>query len=170
MISPQKDNVIAAYASYFTYRVAQLSAKLNVQASRLLRESCDLSPVQWRLLALIHVSAPVNSSTLVRSIAMDAGQFSRNLKILINDGFIKSRVDSSDHRRQVLSLTSNGFKRYKLAAPIMKKRRDDLMKGVSKADREAFFRVLDHLDARLSDAESMTRKKTQCASNRDAAV
>lgn len=166
----QKNDVIVAYAGYFTYRVAQLSAKLNVQASRLLRESCDLSPVQWRLLALIYVSAPVNSATLVRSIAMDAGQFSRNLKSLINNGLIKSRVDNSDHRRQVLSLTRKGIARYKLAAPIMKKRRDELMQGVSKADLDAFFRVLDHLDTKLSDTETITRQKSQCASNRGAAV
>ena len=163
MISPQENDGITSYASYITYRIAQLSAKLNVQASRLLREGCDLSPVQWRLLALIHVSAPVNSSTLIKSIAMDAGQFSRSLKILINGGFIKSRVDSRDHRRQVLSLTSKGIQRYKLAAPIMKKRRDDLMKGVSKSDREAFFRVLDHLDGELSDTETAPREKAQCA-------
>lgn len=168
MNSPRKNDVIAAYGNYFTYRVAQLSAKLNVQASRLLRDSCDLSPVQWRLLALIQVSAPVNSATLVRSIAMDAGQFSRNLKLLINDGLIKSKVDSSDHRRQVLSLSKKGLARYKLAAPIMKKRRDQLMQGVSKSDREAFFRVLDHLDTKLSDTETITRKKSQCANNRGA--
>lgn len=170
MLSPKKNDVISAYAEYFTYRVAQLSARLNVQASRLLRDSCDLSPVQWRLLALIHVSAPVNSATLVRSIAMDAGQFSRSLKSLINDGLIKSRVDTTDHRRQVLSLTSKGIKRYKLAAPIMKKRRDALMHGVSKADRDAFFRVLDHLDSKLSDSEPLKKQKSQRATNKGVAA
>jgi len=163
-------DVIADYAGYVTYRVAQLSAKLNGQAARLLRKDCNLNLVQWRLLALIYVSAPVNSATLVKSIAMDAGQFSRNLKTLISDGLIKSRVDSSDHRRQVLSLTSKGIKRYKLAAPIMKKRRDGLMQGVSKADRDAFFRVLDHLDTRLSDAEIVKTQTTQRASKRDAVI
>lgn len=143
---------ISDYPSFVTYRVSQLSAKLNVQATRLLRDKCGLSPVHWRLLALIHASqAPVNSATLVKSIAMDAGQFSRNLKIMINEGMIKSKNDTNDNRRQVLSLTSRGLACFELVAPVMKERREALMAGVSKADSDAFFRVLDHLDAKASE-------------------
>jgi len=90
---------------------------------------------------------------LVKSIAMDAGQFSRNLKIMINEGMIKSRNDTNDNRRQVLSLTSKGLTCYEMAAPMMKARREALMAGVSKKDREAFFRVLDHLDEKSSEPE-----------------
>ncbi len=152
--TPVKTDEISDYAQYVTYRISQLSAKMNVQATRLLRESCNLSPVHWRLLALIQVSAPVTSTTLVKSIAMDAGQFSRNLKILIRDGLIKSKVDSDDNRRQVLSLTRKGQARYELAAPIMKSRREALMSGIAKSDTDAFFRVLDQLDQRLATSET----------------
>lgn len=168
--TPVKTNGISEYSRYVTYRVSQLSAKMNVQATRLLREHCDLSPVHWRLLALIYVSAPVTSATLVKSIAMDAGQFSRNLKTLINEGMIKSRVDSDDNRRQVLSLTRKGLARYQKAAPIMTARRDALMVGISDSDRETFFRVLDQLDRNLSvGGDAMNQTKNDRTSDHEAA-
>jgi len=158
--APTNKSDIAAYAQYVTYRISQLSAKMNVQASRLLRDNCNLSPVHWRLLALVHASQPVTSSALVKSIAMDAGQFSRNLKLLIKDGLIRSRVDSNDHRRQVLSLTKKGLARFEMAAPIMKARRDALMRGISKTDRDAFFRVLDQLDKNVAENISLPETLT----------
>jgi len=148
--APVKTDQISTYTEYVTYRICQLSAKLNVQATRLLRD-CGLSVVHWRMLAVIHYSAPVTSATLVKAIAMDAGQFSRNLKSLINEGLIKSRVDKDDNRRQLLTLTSEGVARYNLAVPVMKNRRETLMSEVSNADKEAFFRVLDQLDKKLSE-------------------
>lgn len=153
MATTGKPEDISDYARFVTYRVSQLNSKMSGQATRLLREHCGLSQVQWRLLTLINVSSPVTSAALVKSIAMDAGQFSRTLKALIHDDMVKSKVDENDQRRQVLSLTKKGLSRYKLAAPLMKERRDALMDGVSKADREAFFRVLDQLENNLVERE-----------------
>ena len=153
MATPGKPEDISDYAGFVTYRVSQLNAKMSGQATRLLREHGGLSQVQWRLLALINVSSPVTSAALVKSIAMDAGQFSRTLKALIHNDMVKSKVDENDQRRQVLSLTKKGLLRYKLAAPLMKERREALMHGVSKADREAFFRVLDQLENNLVEQE-----------------
>jgi len=100
---------------------------------------------------------------------MDAGQFSRNLKTLIQEGMIKSQIDSEDNRRQVLSLTQKGLARYEKAEPIMTARREALMVGVSDADREAFFRVLDKLDRNLSDGDAMSQTKNSGTSVHQAA-
>lgn len=149
-----KKNGLEVYAGFFTYRIAHLSAKLNAHASRLLRDEPISGVVHWRILALVHLSEPVNSASLVKAVTMDAGQFSRNLKQMVKAGLIDSRTDSKDNRRQILSLSPKGRTRYERIAPIMKKRRDEMIKGVSKEDREAFFRVLDHLDRRLGEQES----------------
>ena len=142
---------VQEYSRFITYRLSQLNAKLNSEASRLLRQHCGLSIVQWRILALVTASAPITSASLVKAVAMDAGLFSRNLKSLINDGLILSHTDPNDNRQQVLRLSKRGITQFKRAQPVMKERRDRLTRGVSEKDLAAFFRVLDSIDGNLSE-------------------
>jgi DNA-binding MarR family transcriptional regulator len=145
-VSTVKSNEVTAYSRFITYRLSQTNAKLSAQAARLLREHSDLSVVQWRILALISAAAPITSSKLVKAVAMDAGLFSRNLKSLISDGLVLSRIDQSDHRQQVLSLSKIGIKRFNYAAPLMQERRDKLTQNISSKDLNVFFSVLDKLE------------------------
>jgi len=51
--------------------------------------------------------------------------------------------------------------RFELAAPIMKAKREALMQGISKSDRDAFFRVLDELDNNIAQSVSETENKPE---------
>ena len=133
-----------------TYRLSQLNAKLTAQATRLLRKHAGMSVVQWRMLALIHASAPITSSVLVKAVAMDAGLFSRNLKSLISDGLVLSRINNNDHRQQVLRLSKRGTDQYERAAPLMQERRKDLTKNISAKDLNTFFSVLGQIEINAS--------------------
>lgn len=142
------------YANFVTYRLSQINAKLTRQATLHLRTHCDLSIVQWRILALVSASAPITSAALVKAVAMDAGLFSRNLKSLIADGLILSRTDPNDNRQQVLRLSKRGHNQYKRAYPFMKERRDNLTKGISEEDLDSFFRVLESIEKNMSSSKS----------------
>lgn len=140
------------YAHYVTYRVSQLNSRMKAHATLVLREH-SLSIVQWRLIALIAGSkGPVTSTTLVNLIDMDPGQFSRNLKALIEEGLIISHKDKADNRQHTLRLSAAGRAKFNKAEPIMKKRRESLMSGISAADKVAFYRALDQLEENLKSA------------------
>lgn len=141
---------IAEYSQFVTYRLSQINAKLSTEASRLLRKHCGLSVVQWRILALVTASAPITSAALVKSVAMDAGLFSRNLKSLINEGLILTHTDPSDNRQQVLRISKRGLTQYKRARPYMQERRERLTQGVSAKDLDTFFRVLNTIESNIS--------------------
>ena len=134
------------YSRFVTYRIAHLSAKLNRQASLVLKKNSGLNVVQWRILALVHLSGPVCSATLVKSIGMDAGLFSRNLKSMIELKLISASTDQTDNRKQVLKLTKAGFRLYAQASPAMEKRRQQLTRGMTRAEKDTLFRLLDILD------------------------
>ena len=106
--------------------------------------------MQWRILALVAASAPITSAALVKSVAMDAGLFSRNLKSLISDGLILTHTDRNDHRQQVLRLSKRGLTHYKRARPYMKERRERLTDGVSAKDLDIFYKVLNKLESNIS--------------------
>ncbi len=138
------------YSRFVTYRIAQLSAKLNKQASQVLKTHGGLNVVQWRILALVSMSGPVYSATLVKSIGMDAGLFSRNLKSMIELKLIKATVDIDDNRKQLLTLTKRGQKQYAQAKPAMDTRRQNLTRGMSTEDKDTLFRLLSVLDHNAS--------------------
>lgn len=141
------------YAGYITYRISQLNARMIAQGRQILREQCDLGVVQWRIMRLVASSAnPVTSTFITQSIAMDPGQFSRNLKALIDQGLIESKQDKTDNRKQMLKLTKRGRERYNKAAPVMKERREAIMRGISDADARVFFRALETIENNLKNS------------------
>ena len=83
---------LQAYRQFATYRVSQLAARMNSHAAKTLKQEGDLGLVQWRILTLLQVAAPITSAALIKLIAMDAGLFSRNLKAMVADGLIDSRA------------------------------------------------------------------------------
>jgi len=151
---PTSKNQADEYAHYVTYRISQLDSRMKSQATQLLRENCDLSIVQWRLIALVAGSKGLVTATrLANSIDMDPGQFSRTLKALIEEGLIIRSNDETDNRRQELRLSASGRSRFNKAEPIMKERRESLMKGISSADQAAFNRVLDQIENNVKSAK-----------------
>ncbi len=142
-------DALSAYQNFLTYRINQLSARLNAQAARLLRDNCDLGLIQWRILFLVNACGPVHSAKLVKAIAMDAGLFSRNLKSMIADGLIHSQLHKDDHRQQLLTLTKKGKAAYERAAPFMRRRRENLTKGLSISEQECLLRLMNRIDINL---------------------
>lgn len=141
---------LQAYRQFATYRVSQLAARMNSHAAKTLKQGGDLGLVQWRILTLLQVAAPITSAALIKLIAMDAGLFSRNLKAMVADGLIDSRPDVTDQRQQILTLTPHGRAEYNRCLPAMQARRTMLMEGISAADKEIFFRTLDKIESNLA--------------------
>lgn len=131
--------------------MSQLSARLNAHAVRLLRKHGGLSLVQWRILYLLDVFGTASTTRLATFSGMDTGLISRNLRILIDAGFVKSRLEPGDLRRSNLRATKAGRKVFEKAAPHMQARREALWNGISDADKRAFLKVFDQLDKNVAE-------------------
>ena len=131
---------------FVTYRLSQLQSKLNTQGTHVLRKHCGLSLVQWRIIAILKLSAPTNSAALVRSVGMDAGLLSRNLKTLIRDGLVCAQTNPDDQRQQIVSLTTKGEQLYRDTFPVVRRRQQLLLENISRRDLTIFYQVLDQLD------------------------
>ena len=131
---------------FLTYRMARVQAKLNAQASRLLREVAGLSLSQWRILSLIGSRVETTSSELTRISAMDKGLFSRKLKTLIGSGLVLADPDLNDSRVQRLRLTANGADLYRRTLPRMQARQQALRDRLTPEELRVFVRALDKLE------------------------
>ncbi|MEM9629570.1 MAG: MarR family transcriptional regulator [Pseudomonadota bacterium] len=131
---------------FLTYRLSRVQAKLNAQASALLRKRAGLTISQWRILALVGAAGQTRLSELSRIAALDKGLLSRNLKTLVADGLVRSKQDDIDHRVQHLSLSDSGQALFETTLPRMRERQRHLRSSMTANELDVLNRVLDKLE------------------------
>jgi DNA-binding MarR family transcriptional regulator len=131
---------------FLTYRLSRVQAKLNAQMAKILRENVGLTVMQWRVIALVGAAGQTRFSALVKEAVLDKGFLSRNLKTLIEQGFILSEPDENDQRAQNLRLSSKGQSVFEQALPITRRRQEWLGKDLSPDEIATFRRVLEKLE------------------------
>jgi homoprotocatechuate degradation regulator HpaR len=76
-----------------------------------------LTEQQWRVIRALSEYQPLDASELATRSFLLAPSLTRILKNLENQGLITRNADSSDQRKQVVSLSSKGQQRFDQAAP-----------------------------------------------------
>ena len=123
---------------FLTYRLSRVQAKLNAQASAMLRTHAGLTLSQWRILALVGAAGQTRLSELARTGLLDKGLLSRNLKVLVGEGLVIAKQDDVDHRVQHLRLSKRGKALFERTLPRMRKRQRHLrLVADGKGDRRA---------------------------------
>jgi homoprotocatechuate degradation regulator HpaR len=76
-----------------------------------------LTEQQWRVIRALSEYQPLDASELATRSFLLAPSLTRILKNLESQGLITRSADSSDQRKQVVSLSSRGQERFDQAAP-----------------------------------------------------
>ena len=132
---------------FLTYRISRLHAKLNAQASHILRRKSGLSLAQWRIIALIAISGETTPVAISRKAGIDKGLLSRKLRGLIDDGLVISRRDETDQRQQVISLSGTGHAIFEDTLPTMRQRQAHLLNALTDREEEVLFAALEKISA-----------------------
>lgn len=136
-----------------TFRLVRLNAKLSAQSTRILRESANLTPAQWRVMFIIHDHGQMSAAQIVRLIGMDKGQLSRTIRSMTERGMLKSVPSDGDNRTFDLRLTDAGRAVFEQAQPHMRKRQSKLMGALSEEERRTLFAMFDKLEAASRDLD-----------------
>ena len=132
--------------SFVTFKLSRTQNKLNAQANHFLKAHSDLTLVEWRILQLMRLFEGASMSQLATEVQMDKGQLSRKVAAMTKQGLITTNVCDNDHRKQDIALTDKANAMIENMMPIMKKRQQMLVDGISKEDLDTFFRVLSVID------------------------
>lgn len=126
---------------------ARITRRL-VDAERPLLAELGLS--MWGYIALAHLAhAPAETQlALAQAIRYDKTRLIGLLDELEADGLITRTPDPADRRARIVSLTATGTKRHAAARHAIRKMEDDVLVGISAAERTRLRRTL----ARLADA------------------
>jgi DNA-binding MarR family transcriptional regulator len=123
-----------------------VQAKLNAQASAMLRANAGLTLSQWRILALVGAAGQTRLSELARTGLLDKGLLSRNLKVLVGEGLVVAEQDDVDHRVQHLSLSRRGKALFERTLPRMRKRQRHLRSSLTTKEIDVLYAALDKLE------------------------
>jgi DNA-binding MarR family transcriptional regulator len=132
---------------FLTYRLARVQARLNVQAAVLLKRHAGLTLSQWRIIALIGSGGHTKVSDFTRSMGLDKGLVSRNVRLLVEKGLVASARDTADLRVQRLRLTRSGQALFEQTLPKMRERQRYLRAALDPSELAVLYGALVKLEA-----------------------
>lgn len=96
-----------ATPSQLSQLVHQVACQLNRAAEHQLATS-GLSLAQWRILDAVSRRVAINQQDLAGDHGLTAGAVSRQVEELVKHRWLNQRVDSSNRRQKILTLTTSG--------------------------------------------------------------
>lgn len=132
---------------FLPYRLSVLSNRISRAIAAGYRERFGLSVTEWRVMAVLGRAAGLSASEVAQRTAMDKVAVSRAVATLLERDLLERRMADDDRRRSVLALSSRGRSVYGEVAPMALAFEARLLDGVSQAERDGLFALLDRLDA-----------------------
>jgi DNA-binding MarR family transcriptional regulator len=150
---PEQTVTRAHLQQMITFRVSRLHARLNAQANRILKESSDLSLMQWRVFVTLETMGKITPSEIIRQTNLDKGQLSRAIKSMLDRGLISSETCESDQRAHYIDFTPKGLEHFNRARPHMRARQERLMGSLTPDEQRELFNALQKLDAVVDEMD-----------------
>lgn len=123
---------------FFPYQIAVLAEAVSRATALVYSDRFDLSRDEWRVLAALADRNDMKTSEVIAHTTLDKMQVSRALARMVRDGLVERRIDPQDRRGHVLRLTASGASLYRKIVPKVEARAEDLLSGLSAAERELF--------------------------------
>ena len=129
-----------------SFRLSQVQAKLNAQATKVLKANGGLTLVQWRILVMMQINGETTVGRIARETHFDKALISRTVQTLVTQGLALMRTDENDHRQHLLTMTKLGQQVFEQAAPHMIARQNALTSAMSDEQLTTLFEALDLLE------------------------
>jgi DNA-binding MarR family transcriptional regulator len=131
---------------FLTYRLSQLSSKLNRQATAILRKAGGLKLPEWRVIALLATHGELNARWIGDRTGADPGLLSRTFRALELKELITARRSGEDRRAVYVTLTRKGQQVHDKTIPHMRARQRRLLDALDPGERSAVFKIIDKLE------------------------
>lgn len=132
--------------NFIPYQLAVVAESVSKAFSKTYAKRFGITIAQWRVLAAVGRESNCTASSIVEHTAMGKVQVSRAVSILIDKGYIKSRVDSRDRRNSILAFTNKGRSIYIQIIPAGITFERELIKIFTKEE----IQQLNHLLSKLN--------------------
>ncbi len=110
----------------------------------------------WRCLVLLAIHDSIAAQQVSQVMGMDKGSVSRCFKIMQAKGLILMRLDASDGRVRIATLTPKGRALHDQILEMALERERALLSVLSESDRETLLRLLKRVHENLASVEVAT--------------
>ena len=131
---------------FLPYRLSVLSNRISDAIAREYSQRFALGVTEWRVMAVLGRWPGLTASQVAQRTAMDKVAVSRAVARLLEAGRISRVADAGDRRRALLHLSPAGQAIHDQVVPQARAFEHRVFDGVSQAERESLFRLLDRLD------------------------
>lgn len=143
--SDQSGSQILDLERFLPYRLSLLANTVSRVLARLYDQEHGLTVAEWRLIAILARFGPLSANDVCDRSAMDKVRVSRAVSRATAAGLVDRQIDGQDRRRSVLSLTPRGRAIHDHVVPLALDREEQVLAGLSKAEREQLSMLLDKL-------------------------
>lgn len=150
-MSPNRPDAALHLERFLPYRLSVLANTLSASLSGFYAAQHDLSPTEWRVIAVLAQSPGLTAAGVVTRTAMDKVAVSRAVARLLRQGRLSRRQSAEDRRCTTLELTRAGHALYRNVAPQALAYERKLLQALSKADQERLGAILELLTARARE-------------------
>lgn len=126
---------------YPMHYFAAIQVRNQTNAERVLAE-IDVTPVEWRVLAVLHTRAGQKIGEIADVTALDRFKVSRCLNRLTDMGLVERDDANGDKRRVRMALTPAGQEKFKAALAIIKRVYLTNFEGITDEEFETLMRLL----------------------------
>lgn len=140
------DSLIYDLTRHLTYRIARLQARLNAQATSLLKTHAQISLSEWRVIAMLANPKVETQKDVLEAMGLDKGQISRTIQRLVQKGMIVPISSAEAQRERGLKLTEKGRHLVEKMVPIMMQRQAHLQSGLDEAEIDRLFDFVNRLE------------------------
>ena len=128
-----------------TSKVSKLYSQREIDAL-----GVDITIEQWILLKVIDEHNGLTQKELAERTLRDPASITRTLDILSKKGFLERQAVPENRRQYSIVLKKKGEDFIKSFFPVVQKQRDQAIKGLSKKDIDAFYRILNSIQKNMS--------------------
>ena len=136
--------------TFLPYRLSIVNNKIRHALSSTYSRQFDLSPIEWRVLAVLGQNEKMSADEICRFTETDKVAVSRAVSKLLGKKRISRKRSSFDRRRSILRLTEHGLSIYESIVPRVLQLEDRLVEGLSQRERREFCKLLGKIERQLS--------------------
>jgi DNA-binding MarR family transcriptional regulator len=137
------------------YRISMVELLLMRSSGAFYTDEAGLTTHQWKCLAAVGVWGPMQAFQVVRHATLDKAAVSRAVRQLVDLGYLEESQHSRDRRMVTLALTKQGRKVFESITGKIHRLQLMLLKGVSTAEQDQFFRTLLHIEDKLRTLQNL---------------
>jgi DNA-binding MarR family transcriptional regulator len=158
--SPRHRRAKAAAAAHHThlhleeflpYRMVDLASRMSRALGAAYGARFDLTIPEWRVVAVLGRFGPLPAGAIAERTSMDKPKVTRALKRLESAGRVTRTADVRDRRSVEIALTPLGLVLFGEVARLALAWEQELLAGLTSAERADLATTLDRLTERLAD-------------------